>query len=84
MSMDRTGESVGLMDDLLTYANQENLGGVMFAAEMEKAFDFVEHNIIFATLRKSDFGNSFIKWVRTFFNSLRHRTNPRHSCIWSV
>ena len=63
------GESVRLIDDLLTYADHENLDGMMFAADIEKVFDSVEHNFVFATLKKFCFGDSFIKWVRTFFNS---------------
>ena len=46
------GESARLIDDLLTYADQENPDGIMFAADIEKAFDCVEHNFIFATLKK--------------------------------
>ena len=42
-----TGESVRLIDELLTYADQENLDGIMFAASLEKAFDSVEHNFCF-------------------------------------
>ena len=29
----------------------------------------MEHNFVFATLKKFGFGDSFIKWVATFFNS---------------
>ena len=64
-----SGESVRLIDDLLTYADLGNLDGIMFAADIEKAFDSVEHNFVFATLKKFAFGDSFIEWVRTFFNS---------------
>ena len=41
----------------------------MFVADIEKAFDSVKHNFVFATLKKFGFGDSFIEWVRTFFNS---------------
>ena len=64
-----SGESVRLIVDLLTYADLGNLDGIMFAADIEKAFDSVEHNFVFATLKKVGFGDSFIEWVRTFFNS---------------
>ena len=37
-----TGRSVKLIDNLLTYADQENLDGIMFAASIEKAFDSME------------------------------------------
>ena len=55
------GKSVQLTDDLLTYADQENLDGITFAADIEKAFASMEQNFIFATLKKFGFGDSFIK-----------------------
>ena len=36
------GRSVKLIDNLLIYADQENLDGIMFAANIEKAFDSME------------------------------------------
>ena len=33
------GESVRLIDDLLNYAEDENIDGILFAADIEKAFD---------------------------------------------
>ena len=46
------GESVRVKDDILYPAEQKNLDGILFAADMEKAFDSLEHNFIFATLTK--------------------------------
>ena len=63
-----TGESVRLIDDLLAYAESENLDGILFAADIEKAFDSVEHNFIFASLKKFGFGKDFIRRVKTFLN----------------
>ena len=60
------GESVRLIDDLLAYAESENLDGILFAADIEKAFDSVEHNFIFASLKKFGFGEDFIRWVNLF------------------
>ena len=45
------GESVRLIEDLLEYADQENEDGILFAADIEKAFDSVEHSFIYATLK---------------------------------
>ena len=50
------GESIRLIDDILYYADQENLDGILFVADMEKAFDSVGHDLIFATLTKIYFG----------------------------
>ena len=50
------GESIRLIDDLMSYAEQENLDGLIFAADIEKAFDSMGHNFIFASLEKYGFG----------------------------
>ena len=41
---------------------QENLDGILFAADMEKALDSLEHNFIYATLEKFGFGEDFIQY----------------------
>ena len=63
------GESVRLIDvRLLAYGESENLDGILFAADIEKAFDSVEHKFIFASLKRFGFGEDFIRWVKTFLN----------------
>ena len=59
------GESIRLIDDILYPTEQENIDGVQFAADIEKAFDSVEHNFVFASLKRFGFGDEFIKWIRT-------------------
>ena len=68
------GESVRLTDDLLAYAESEYLDKILSAANIEEAFDSVEHNFIFASLKKFGFGEDFIRWVKTFLND-------SHSCV---
>ena len=59
------GESIRLIDDILYHTEQENIDGILFAADIEKAFDSVEHNFIFASLKRFGFGVEFIEWIRT-------------------
>ena len=60
------GESIRLIDDLILYhAEHENLDGILFAVDMEKAFDSLEHNFTFATLTRFGFGKDFVQWIRT-------------------
>ena len=63
-----TGESIKDTkdtDDLMSYAEQENLYGLIFAADIEKAFDAVDHNFIFSSLEKCGVGPGFIQWIKT-------------------
>ena len=57
------GELVRLIEDLLEYADQEHEDGILLTADIEKAFDSVEHSFIFATLE-----GIFIQWIRTLLN----------------
>ena len=71
------GESVRLIDDLLAYAENENLDGILFTADVEKEFGSVEHNFIFTSLKSLGFGEDFIRWVKTFLTDSR-------SCIMNM
>ena len=62
------GESVRLISDTLEYTDRENCEGYTFAAEIEKAFDSLDHNFIFEVLAKMGLGSDFIQWVRTLLN----------------
>ena len=58
------GESVRLISDILEYTDAAQLEGYIFAADMEKAFDSVDHNFIIAALEAYGFGPNFVQWVR--------------------
>ena len=53
---------------MLEYSDQENVDGILFAADIEKAFDSVECFFIYATLEKFGFGGNFIQKIRTLLN----------------
>ena len=58
-----TGESIRIIDDILYHADQGNLDGILFTADMEKDYDSLEHALIFATLAKFGFGKDYIQWI---------------------
>ena len=58
-------ESIGLIEDLMSYAEKENLGGLIFAVDIKKVFDSADHNLIFASLEKYGIGPDFIQWIKT-------------------
>ena len=46
---------------------RKSLDGILFADDIEKAFDSVEPNFIYTTLRKFGSGDTFVSWVKTLF-----------------
>ena len=49
-------ESGKIIEDMLDHADQENLEGTLFAADIEQASDSVEHNFVFPVVKKFGFG----------------------------
>ena len=45
------GESIHLISDILEYVDENELSGILFSADFEKAFDSIEHPFISATLQ---------------------------------
>ena len=62
------GESIRLIDDILDYADDNDIPGILFSADFEKAFDSIDHSFMFAVLEKFGFGPNFIHWIRTLYN----------------
>ena len=56
------GENIRLIDDILTYTDEENISGILLAIDFEKAFDSLNWNFIAETLISFGFGPSFLKW----------------------
>ena len=65
------GEPVRLFFYVLHYADIDNIEGILFGADIESAFDFLDHDFIFSVLEKSGFGESFIKWVKVLHSDIR-------------
>ena len=59
------GESIRLVSDILDFTEKNSIGGILFSADFEKAFDSIEHPFLLAVLKSFGFGPQFIHWVRT-------------------
>ena len=42
------GESIRLLNDVLEYTDENDINGILFSADFEKAFDSIDHSFIFA------------------------------------
>ena len=67
----RQSEPVRLISDVLHYADINNIEGILFGADIESAFDFLDHDFIFSVLEIYGFGESFIKWVKVLHSDMR-------------
>ena len=54
------GESVRLVEDLLQYAEKEDLTGIMFSSDFEKAFDSIDYCFMFVCLKRFGFDTQFV------------------------
>lgn len=57
-------EPIRLIEDIMDYLVQVNQSLILLAVDFQKAFDSIERNYIFATLKHFGFGPQFIKWIR--------------------
>ena len=74
------GESIRLVSDILDFTEEKSIGGILFSADFEKAFDSIEHPFLLAVLKSFGFGPQFIHWVRTIFKNAESRVmNNGHS-----
>ena len=59
------GELARLIQDLMDYADKEDEHGLIISSDI----DSVDHNFVFAVLRKFGFRPNFILWVRTLLSN---------------
>ena len=62
------GECIRNTFDILNYAKNKNLVGLLLLIDFEKAFDSISHSFIIKTLHFFGFGYSFIKWINLLLN----------------
>ena len=60
-------ESIRLIYDILEYTEVEQTEGYMFSADIEKAFDSVDHNFLIAVLKKFGLGHELFSGSKHYF-----------------
>lgn len=61
------GYNIRLIQDVIEYFENDNIEGAIIFLDFHKAFDTVNHTFLHLVLEKFNFGNSFIKWVKTMY-----------------
>ena len=70
------GDALRTIGDLLDYTELQNIPGIMMCIDFEKAFDSLSWNFLLKTLKAFNFGESFQRWIKIFYNDIT-------SCIMS-
>ena len=80
------GESIRLIDNIIDYASQKNIPGLLLFIDFEKAFDSLEWSFIERTLQYFGFGSSLISWFQTFYKNIEScvLNNGWASCFFST
>ena len=77
------GSNIRLLLDVIAVSNDEDMPGLIVLMDIEKAFDSVNHQLLFLTLGKMNLGETFLQWVKTFYKNRQlyiynngHRSQP--------
>ena len=62
-------ETVHMIRDLIDLANKEDIPAAFIFLDQEKAFDRVNHNFLYKTLRAFGFGEVFIQWIQALYKN---------------
>ena len=54
-----------LISDILEITDSLQINGLLITIDIEKAFDSVNHFFLLPVLKRYDFGDDFIKWIKT-------------------
>lgn len=63
-------ENLQLNRDIISYANKNNLEASIISLDQEKAFDRVDWNFLFQTLKKFGYGENLITHVKAMYNQI--------------
>ena len=57
------GENLRSVADIIAYCEEDQLDGILMALDFKNAYNTVEYSFLYATLRKFNFGEEFIRWI---------------------
>ena len=63
------GENIRLINEIIDYCNIQNIKGLLLFLDFEKAFNTVEWNFIYTILKKYNFGDNLISWIKLLYTN---------------
>ncbi len=59
-----------ILEDITFFTKQSKLPGVILSIDFENAFDFLNWNFLFKSLKNVNLGNTFISYVKTMYTDI--------------
>ena len=80
------GENIRQIFEVLEHAEEQEIPGLIFFSDFEKAFDSVDHDFLNRCLRHFNFGDSFINWIKLFYSNAKRcvSNNGHHSDFFPI
>ena len=73
-------DNIRKASDILDHTSRKNIAAVLISIDFQKAFDRVEYNSLYASMKFLNFGDKFLKWVSVLFQDMELCTvNAGHS-----
>ncbi len=64
------GQNIRLLVDVTFFTKQKQLPVILLSIDFEKAFDSLNGNFLFKTLKPINFGEIFINYVKTMYQDI--------------
>ena len=69
------GDNTRIVYDLMQFADEKNIPGLLLLIDFEKAYDSLSWSFMKNVLKSFNFGPSIIKWISTFYNKTQVAIN---------
>lgn len=69
------GDNINLVRDIIDLANKQDDEAALLFIDQEKAFDRVNHNVLYKILEKFGFGAPFIQWIKVVYSNASTQVN---------
>ena len=63
-------DAVRTIDDIMEFTERYQMNGLLVATDFQKAFDSINHDLMFKALSVFNFGPSLIRWIQIFYKNI--------------
>ncbi len=65
------GQNIRILEDVSFFTKQIQLPSILLSIDFEKAFDFLNWNFLYETLKHLNYGDNFIGYAKAMYNKIK-------------